>query len=294
MARTLTTANGKLGVWDDGDNPGAGTKGVRVDEGGVGLNPNWETIDKGLFTEHTTAGAHNSNVIKGSNLIQTGGNSVVDGTTLEFSSNQMRVKDASITAAKLASDAVTTVKVLDANITAAKLASDAVTTAKILDANVTTAKLAAASVTSAKLSADLGWQWIYGDLRVAATADTSAVAAVNEWTETTKTPVVKLSFFLPRITNGTTRILRVRCNAKSSLATRTWNVQLNDSAGTVLATANGINTSYDLATSEVNLSYTITDTVAALNIEYQVSVYVGAGVSGTANIKNLSVYCTPS
>jgi hypothetical protein len=47
-----------------------------------------------------------------------------------------------VTAAKLASDAVTTAKILDANVTAAKLASDAVTTVKILDANVTQAKLA--------------------------------------------------------------------------------------------------------------------------------------------------------
>lgn len=48
--------------------------------------------------------------------------------------------DASITAAKLASDAVTTVKILDSNVTAAKLGSLAVTTAKINTAAVTAAK----------------------------------------------------------------------------------------------------------------------------------------------------------
>ena len=53
-----------------------------------------------------------------------------------------------ITADKLASDAVTTVKILDANVTAAKIASDAVTTAKILDANVTAGKLANTAVTA--------------------------------------------------------------------------------------------------------------------------------------------------
>jgi hypothetical protein len=42
--------------------------------------------------------------------------------------------------------------VIDASITAAKLASDAVTTAKILNANVTTAKIADANVTNAKLA----------------------------------------------------------------------------------------------------------------------------------------------
>jgi hypothetical protein len=50
--------------------------------------------------------------------------------------------DGSVTTAKLAADAVTTVKILDAAVTAAKLASNAVTTAKIQDAAVTLAKLA--------------------------------------------------------------------------------------------------------------------------------------------------------
>jgi hypothetical protein len=50
--------------------------------------------------------------------------------------------DGSVTSAKLAVDAVTTVKILDAAVTAAKLAADAVTTAKIQDAAVTLAKLA--------------------------------------------------------------------------------------------------------------------------------------------------------
>ena len=67
----------------------------------------------------------------------------VDSSTIEVSSNVVRVKDAGITTAKLASDSVTTVKILDAN----------VTTAKIADLNVTTAKLAAGAVTAAKITA---------------------------------------------------------------------------------------------------------------------------------------------
>ena len=51
------------------------------------------------------------------------------------------IVDGAVTAAKIASDAVTTVKILNANVTAAKLATDAVETAKIKDANVTIAKL---------------------------------------------------------------------------------------------------------------------------------------------------------
>lgn len=73
------------------------------------------------------------------------------------------ILDAAVTAAKLATDAVTTAKILDANVTttklvdlavtAAKLAADAVTTAKILDSAVTTAKLANSAVTNAKVDA---------------------------------------------------------------------------------------------------------------------------------------------
>ena len=73
-----------------------------------------------------------------------------DGTSWEEVGSQ--VADGEITAAKIASDAVTTVKILDANVTAAKLASNSVTTVKILDANVTTAKILDANVTAAKLA----------------------------------------------------------------------------------------------------------------------------------------------
>ena len=78
---------------------------------------------------------------------------LVDATTIEWDSSgkKIRVKDGGISAAKLASDAVTTVKILDANVTTAKLADGAVTTAKITDANVTAAKLASDAVTTAKI-----------------------------------------------------------------------------------------------------------------------------------------------
>lgn len=58
------------------------------------------------------------------------------------------IDDASITAAKLASNAVETAKIKDANVTAAKLATDSVETAKIKAANVTLAKLATGIVPS--------------------------------------------------------------------------------------------------------------------------------------------------
>ena len=51
-----------------------------------------------------------------------------------------------VTAAKLATDAVETLKIKDGNVTAVKLATDAVETAKIKDLNVTTGKLAADAI----------------------------------------------------------------------------------------------------------------------------------------------------
>ena len=57
------------------------------------------------------------------------------------------VANGSVTAAKIAANAVETAKIKDANVTAAKLATDAVTTIKITDANVTPAKLSTAAKT---------------------------------------------------------------------------------------------------------------------------------------------------
>ena len=47
----------------------------------------------------------------------------VDDSTIEVSSDALQVKDGGITATQLATDAVTTIKITDANVTAAKLAS---------------------------------------------------------------------------------------------------------------------------------------------------------------------------
>ncbi len=67
-----------------------------------------------------------------------------DGTNfLLVTSTKDDVQDGSIVAAKLATDAVETLKIKDANVTHAKLADDAVETNNIKDANVTLAKLAA-------------------------------------------------------------------------------------------------------------------------------------------------------
>jgi hypothetical protein len=71
-----------------------------------------------------------------------------NGTAWVVSLGDASIATGAITADKLASDSVTTVKILNANVTAAKIASDAVTTVKILDANVTAEKLANTAVTA--------------------------------------------------------------------------------------------------------------------------------------------------
>jgi len=60
--------------------------------------------------------------------------------------------DAAVVVAKLATDAVETIKIKDANVTAGKLATDSVETAKIKDVNVTEGKIADKAVTLAKMA----------------------------------------------------------------------------------------------------------------------------------------------
>jgi hypothetical protein len=71
--------------------------------------------------------------------------------TIQVLINPVHITAASVNAAALASDAVTTVKILNANVTAAKLATDAVETAKIAALAVTNAKLAADTIQQTKL-----------------------------------------------------------------------------------------------------------------------------------------------
>ena len=77
---------------------------------------------------------------------------------------ETELQEGAVTTAKLASDAVTSVKITDGavvesklaagSVTTSKLGADAVTGAAILDGSVTTSKLAGASVTRSKLAAD--------------------------------------------------------------------------------------------------------------------------------------------
>lgn len=88
---------------------------------------------------------------------------IPDNSTLEVSGGVLRVKDAGITAAKiatgavgsdeLATDSVTTTKIDDDAVTAAKLANDSVTVNKILDATIIGDKIAANTIENGNIAA---------------------------------------------------------------------------------------------------------------------------------------------
>lgn len=78
-------------------------------------------------------------------------NLLTDNSTLEISSNTLRVKDGGITAAKIA----------NLTITAAQIAADAITTVKILNANVTAAKIEASPRFTTSFGAS-GFDGIFG------------------------------------------------------------------------------------------------------------------------------------
>jgi hypothetical protein len=149
MSRTVD-ANG-VATWDEGDNPGAGSKTVLV--GNTGINGNWLLFALGIFTGHTSAGAHKSDVIDGPNLKTT----VADASTIQLTGSPLKlsVKAGGIGTTQLADDAVTADKLADGAVdAAAKLAADVVTTTKILDANVTHGKLALSAVEADNISHD--------------------------------------------------------------------------------------------------------------------------------------------
>lgn len=86
-----------------------------------------------------------SATIDGSGISRDGGTGAlsasVDGSTIEINSDQLRVKDAGITSAKI----------LDGTIAAADLATGSVTSVKILDGTVALADMATSSVNSQKI-----------------------------------------------------------------------------------------------------------------------------------------------
>ncbi len=78
----------------------------------------------------------------------------VDDSTTEISADQVIVKDSGISASKLASDSVTTVKILDANVTNSKLQNDSVTVSAGSALSTTSASIALGSAASLSVNVD--------------------------------------------------------------------------------------------------------------------------------------------
>ena len=121
-----------------------------------------------------TAGQYAQVFSDGTNIVETshtgGGATLADGsvTTAKLATDAVstvkiaadavttaKIADANVTALKLGADAVTTAKIIDDAVTSAKIAADAVTTAKIIDDAVTGAKIAANTIAGTELSVDL-------------------------------------------------------------------------------------------------------------------------------------------
>ena len=162
--RYNTTTGAFEGYTDSwGDIGGSGATNVSLNE----FSGNGSTT---AFTLSADPSTENNTQVYIDGVYQEKGTYAVSGTTLTFStappngtsievmafsaSSVGVVADGSISAAKLATDAVITDKILNANVTADKLATDAVTTVKITDLNVTTAKIANDAITSAKIDDD--------------------------------------------------------------------------------------------------------------------------------------------
>lgn len=149
---TTYTPNLSLPVYDEGDNPGAGSKTATT---GGGLNQQMTILDNAVGVGHTAAGAHRDDVIDGNSLKST----VADGSTLETSAGTgaktIRIKDLGVTSGKLASGAVVAGKIANGAIDAsAQIVDGVVSTGKIADSGVTTIKINDDAVTAGKISHD--------------------------------------------------------------------------------------------------------------------------------------------
>lgn len=97
MSRTAT-ANLALGCFDEGDNPGAGSKTVVTSN--VGLNGNWLILDAAVGVGHNADGTHKADVIDGPNLKT----SCADASTIQLTGSPLKlnIKDDGVTGAKIA------------------------------------------------------------------------------------------------------------------------------------------------------------------------------------------------
>ena len=170
----VATSNLGLGTFLDGENPGAGSQTIRS----TGLNDLAVELDIAVGTEHNADGTHKANKIDKAQLKTT----VADGSTIEKDATVgLRVKDAGITAAKLAANAIAVgddtvqAKAIAAPMLAdgcidvggLKIAAGALKAADYGALSVTAAAIAANTITSDKLE----YKTLRGYLNQASTGD---------------------------------------------------------------------------------------------------------------------------
>ena len=102
-----------------------------------------QTAASTALSSHNTATTSIHGISNTANLVYTNDSRLTDART---------PSDLSVTAGKIATDAVTTAKILDANVTTAKILDGNVTTAKIADSAITSAKIADATIVDADIS----------------------------------------------------------------------------------------------------------------------------------------------
>lgn len=117
------------------------------------------TIDN-VGTADSDLAAASASTLAGDGLVAAGDGTLavnVDNSTIELSSDAIRVKDSGISTGKINNLAVTTAKIDASAVTTAKINDLAVTTAKINDSAVTAAKIATGVITQVKMGS-LGQQ----------------------------------------------------------------------------------------------------------------------------------------
>jgi len=282
MSRTATT-NLAMGVFDDGDDAGAGSKTVSCASGGVGLNANWVTLDNAVGTEHDAAGAHKANVIKGSNLIQTGGNSCVDGSSLEFNANAIRVKALGIATGMIAADAVDKTK-LAADCAGTGLDQDADGSLKV-HVDAATIDFSGDELQVQHDGLNIHTQ-IYSGQEVAGLAAGNTITE-NAWVETSATYVIKVGAYCFPHTN--TKYLKASYVLStdavphpSSIKMEIFIVGAGVASGSVEGTSEGSTLSLDIS------GLSLTDN----NCVVKISTKRGATEATTCTLQYLSIRLT--
>lgn len=292
MAR-VGTPNLNIGMWLDGENPGAGSQAGDS----TGLNGNSWKLDIAVGTEHNANGTHKTNIIDGAQLKTT----VADGSTIVHTGAPLKlgVKDDGLDGIKLKASVVdddslevsaaTGTKVLRIKkVKAGKIlgtgtgkAVDDVTInlnganeLQVKDASLGLSKLTAAL-------ADSQSYVLFATPQEAGNAVGNAVSNHLGYAETSLTNVLKVrSLFRKRAID---KYLKVNCRVRVS-GGATWKVNANifqilGGGTTVGGNLTGTNSAYSVTTEDcqftVDISTLATDRIHACDIGLSIATGVG-------------------